>query len=127
MEFHSHVPGPALRPFVDHFWLVRTDVVPYPRQRLFPEGGVTVLFNFGVDQGLVDRSTGRAERFRDCWISGERTRPMVLESPAGSQLAGIRFHPGQPVGADQPRRIPRQGESDNDGICTLQDPIRPAV
>ncbi len=94
MEFHRHVPGPPLDRFVDHFWLVAARGLPHPRQVLFPDGGITVHFNFADPPGLADRTTGEVRRFATSWISGERTLPYTLVMPENVRTLGIRFRPG---------------------------------
>lgn len=94
MDFFRREPAPPLARYIDHFWLVRSGPLPHTRQVLFPDGGVTVHFNFATPPGLVDPDTGGVRRFSTTWISGERTVPYTLDVPGEVALGGIRFRPG---------------------------------
>ncbi len=94
MEYHRHAPVPPLDRLVDHCWLVGADALPFPRQVLFPDGGVTMHFNLADPPGLVDSPSGRVRRFATSWISGERTRPYTLDLAGRVRSVGIRFRPG---------------------------------
>ena len=95
MEFHHHVPHhPFLAACVDHFWLVDQRTTQHPRQNLFPDGGVTILFNLADPHNLIDRYSGERHIHRNAWIAGERFEPYLIETTGATRVAGIRFQPG---------------------------------
>lgn len=73
-------PAPALRPFIQHYWLSRDNLAPL--HRILPDGAVDVVVQW---QG----STGTAQ------VYGTTTQPQDIPLPTAWHFLGIRFQPGQ--------------------------------
>lgn len=79
MGYSELLPPPALRPYVDRFWLRRAGAgVAAGPSRILPDGCIDVL---------IDATTGAAR------VVGTMTRAVLYDAPAG-QLAAVRFRPG---------------------------------
>jgi AraC-like DNA-binding protein len=95
MEFLGHAPPAPLARFVEHLWLARSGAdEPAVEGDQFPAGGVSVLFNLGPPQALIDADTRGIAWYDGAWAAGERERPLRLGAPWGSDLVGIQFRPG---------------------------------
>ncbi len=95
MRFEVFRPEGWLGSFVDHYWKVVVAAKEYPfyQEALLPDGGVTVLFNLGDAQSLIEEN-GCTHEYERSWVSGERTRAITLGSPGSTNLVGIRFKSG---------------------------------
>ena len=87
MHFEVHHPQGWLASFVDHYWRVGVSASEYPfnREVLLPDGGVTVLFNLGDVQNLIEEN-GSVEDYERSWVSGERSRAITLGSPGNTRV-----------------------------------------
>jgi AraC-like DNA-binding protein len=95
MEFLGHAPPAPLSRFVEHLWVARSGAdEPAVEGDQFPAGGVSVLFNLGPPQALIDPATGGITWYDGAWAAGERERPLRLAAPWGSDLVGVQFRPG---------------------------------
>jgi len=95
MEFRLHLPAPPLSRCVEHLWVARSSAAdPTVEGDQFPAGGVSVLFNFGPPQALIDVERGSLTWFDGAWVAGERECPLRLGAPAGADLVGAQFRPG---------------------------------
>jgi AraC-like DNA-binding protein len=93
MRFVPHRPLDPLSRFVDYLWYAEADESLSYQGSQFPTGGVYVLFNLGLPQGL--RGEGEeVSWYQTSWVSGERVHPLHLVSPNGARLLGVHFHPG---------------------------------
>ncbi|KKK06981.1 AraC family transcriptional regulator [Micromonospora sp. HK10] len=119
VHFRRRLPAPALRPYVEHYWLIDWDVTEPFEQRLVPHPAVNLVFQAGgdgvetgelagVDLGLftitvrgVGRVTGvqfRPGGFRPFWrrpvaeLTGQR-RPLA-GGPAPGLFATTPICPG---------------------------------
>jgi AraC-like DNA-binding protein len=86
MAYREILPHPALRPYVDRFWVQAADVAsPLQRQfepqRILPDGCIDVLVSL---------------RRRTCHVVGTMTRALVVSQPAAA-TAAVRFRPGGAV------------------------------
>ena len=81
MLFHqTRAVGRPLAPFVEHLWVARGQLPTLWRNLILPDGAVELMINLGDPQKLCDpEEHARAETFRQSWISGERTAPIVIE------------------------------------------------
>ncbi|NUP08154.1 MAG: AraC family transcriptional regulator [Polyangiaceae bacterium] len=87
--FSSWKP-PALAKLVDHFWAF-TGPTAHVKKRIFPNGCVELLLNFGEPYRQVE---GRGnELCRDAWVSGPQTGPIVVEQPRWQDVLGVRLLP----------------------------------
>jgi len=82
MSYREILPHPALRPYVDRFWVQAPEVAaPLEPQRILPDGCIDLLV------GL---------RRRTCDVVGTMTRALVVSQPAAA-TAAVRFRPGGAV------------------------------
>lgn len=73
-------PAPALRPFVEHYWLSLHN--PAHVHRVVPDGRVDAVIE-------VNEADWQG------WAYGSTTRPTALPCTPGCHYLGIRFRPGQ--------------------------------
>jgi hypothetical protein len=81
-RYREIAPHPALRPFVDRFWITATETTPLPR-RILPDGCIDVLIDL--------------ERSGRVLAVGTMTRAIVFEPRAAVRIAAVRFRPGGAV------------------------------
>src|SRR5262249_51399429 len=74
----------------DHLWACNGPA-SHRRKRVFPNGRVEILLNFGEPYRLVE-GIG-AEVCRSAWLSGPQAGPIVLEQPAHQHVIGVRLRP----------------------------------
>src|SRR5687768_3299010 len=72
-------PASALRPWVECFWTRREDA-DAGAARVLPDGCADLVFDLTAGEGMA---------------VGTMTRPLILPAGAGSELLGVRFHPGR--------------------------------
>lgn len=94
MDFHTYRPGPPLDRFIESMWYQDVSDWPFGRETLLPAAGATLILNLGGPQDLVDEESGSVRVFRDAWVAGERSRPIVLDSHGKAHLLGLQFRPG---------------------------------
>src|SRR5262245_36468230 len=75
-------PHPALRPFVDRFWISET-ATSLPPRRILPDGCIDVLVDLG--RGGQARAVGTM------------THAIVFAPGAPVRIAAVRFRPGGAV------------------------------
>jgi hypothetical protein len=80
--YHELAPHPALRPFVDRFWVSVDPAAPPPR-RILPDGCIDVLIDLGRG--------GRA------MVVGTMTIASIFEPRAPIRIAAVRFRPAGAV------------------------------
>jgi AraC-like DNA-binding protein len=138
VRFRRRLPVPALRPYVEHYWLIDWALVEPFEQRVVPHPAVNVVFQAqqgrpesaeiaGVDTGLfaitlhgVGRATGvqfRPGGFRPFWrrsvaeLTGRR-RPLPAGPPtAPGPSAGAPSGPGPSAGAQAATGLSATGPS----------------
>lgn len=91
-----HFPQPPLSQFVENMWLVDGFVADYTREKILPDGAIELIFDLDPEPKNIFEDVA-SERFRTvkkAWISGERTRYIVIGAARNQSMVGIRFHPG---------------------------------
>jgi AraC-like DNA-binding protein len=83
MAYCEILPHPALRPFVDRFWILTAAAGAEPR-RILPDGCIDVI----VDVDPESDGFGRAAAV------GTMTRALVFQPPERVRSAAVRFRPG---------------------------------
>jgi AraC-like DNA-binding protein len=81
---------PQLHGLIDHLWAY-DGPSSHRLKRVFPNGRVEILLNFGDAYRLVEGAG--AEACRDAWLSGPQVGPIVLEQPAHQRVMGVRLRP----------------------------------
>lgn len=81
---------PHLSGLVDHLWAY-DGASTHRRKRVFPNGRVELLLNFGEPYRVVE---GAATELRwSGWLSGPQAGPMVVEQPTYQHVVGVRLRP----------------------------------
>ena len=88
MEYRERSPHPALRPFVDRFWVSAAEADPGPR-RVLPDGCIDLLIDLHRGARAV--------------VVGTMTRAAVFDPRAPVRTVAVRFRPG---GAGPFLRVP---------------------
>jgi AraC-like DNA-binding protein len=81
---------PHLGGLVDHVWAY-DGASTHRRKRVFPNGRVELLLNFGEPYRVVEG--GDTELRWGAWIGGPQAGPMVVEQPAHQHVLGVRLRP----------------------------------
>jgi AraC-like DNA-binding protein len=77
MAYRELEPHPALRPYVDRFWLRTPDEAVDPR-RILPDGCIDILVS----------GSGKVS------VVGTMTRAVQIDGPSVANVAAVRFRPG---------------------------------
>jgi methylphosphotriester-DNA--protein-cysteine methyltransferase len=95
MRVHIHRPRPPLDAFVENVTWFEDYRPAHKREKLIPDGAVEIIVDLtDRPKKLYDRDDLRRSRdFHDAWISGLRSRWIVVEAQQGSSLVIIRFWP----------------------------------
>jgi len=75
---------------VDHLWAY-DGPSSHRRKRVFPNGCVELILNFGEAYRLVDGAG--VDMCRTAWLSGPQPGPILLEQPTHQHLIGVRLRP----------------------------------
>lgn len=97
MLYREFVPSPPLRPYVECFWIARSEArrSPGPREILLPDGTTQLLLSFGgAYERFEDPVVGRGARVAGSHIVGMRTRGVFIEQEGGEDVFAVRFRAG---------------------------------
>jgi hypothetical protein len=84
-----------LAPYVEHLWVVRGYLPARWRNIILPDGAMELIVNLGDPQKLCARDNPEKHTiFRQSWISGERTTPIVIDEIGYVHLVGVRLRAG---------------------------------
>jgi AraC-like DNA-binding protein len=81
---------PQLSGLIDHLWAY-DGPSSHRRKRVFPNGRVELILNFGEPYRVVDGAG--VEVCRRAWISGPQVGPVLLQQPAHQHVVGVRLRP----------------------------------
>lgn len=91
-----HFPQPPLSQFVENMWLVQGFIADYTREKILPDGAIELIIDLDSQpKSIFENET--SENFRTVtkgWISGERTRYIIIAADTNQLMVGIRFRPG---------------------------------
>lgn len=89
-------PKPPLSHFVENLWLVEAYAVDYTREKILPDGAIELIFDLDTGPKTIFESENSTEfrTVRKAWVSGERTRYLVIGAEKNQSMVGIRFRPG---------------------------------
>jgi len=87
MSYQQYKPHPALRPYIDAYWTVKSGPA---RTRILPDGCVDLICNFGSPV-TSDNNILAPDHV---YLIGTMTRFSDTVSTAETNLLGIRFKPG---------------------------------
>lgn len=91
MSYRQFQPGPALRPYIDAYWTIRTEKTVNQITRILPDGCMDIIYNAGRE--LQDLAEGLTFRHETAYLVGTMTRYIDTWSQDHSHLIGIRFKP----------------------------------
>lgn len=87
--------SPTLAPYVEHLWMARGHLPVRWRNMILPDGAMELIINLGDPQTLCALADPtRQTIFRNSWISGERTEPIVIDEAGYVHLVGVRLRAG---------------------------------
>lgn len=91
-----HFPQPPLSQFVENMWLVEGFEAGYTREKILPDGAIELIIDLDTQPKSIfeDEASDRFRTVKKAWISGERTRYIVIGADANQSMVGIRFRPG---------------------------------
>jgi AraC-like DNA-binding protein len=81
---------PELADLVDHLWAYRGPT-SHRRKRVFPNGRVELLLNFGDPYRMLEGAG--TDVCRAAWVGGPQVGPLVVEQPRHQECLGIRLRP----------------------------------
>ena len=96
MIHRLHFPKFPLSQFVENIWYVQGQFVDYAREKILPDGAIELIIDLDSWPKKIFDDELTTERYRTvqkAWISGERTRYIVIGTDS-THLIGIRFKPG---------------------------------
>ncbi|MCZ7440338.1 AraC family transcriptional regulator [Micromonospora sp. WMMC241] len=122
VRFRRRLPAPALRPWVEHYWLVDWDLTEPFDQQVVPHPSVNVVFR------AQDGATEHGE------IAGVDTGLFTVSLHGTGRVTGVQFRPGgfrpfwrRPVAELTGRRVPLAAEpvcpGDDDERCRRLDDL----
>lgn len=87
------LPQGRLAELVEAVWASRGEGV-FTQEEILPRTPTEVLFALGETHWLRDPlEPARDRAYTRAFVSGLQTRPLAVESPANSEMAGIRLRP----------------------------------
>jgi AraC-like DNA-binding protein len=91
-----HFPQPPLSQFVENIWLVEGFAASYTREKILPDGAIELIIDLDTEPKTIfeDEASERFRTVKRAWISGERTRYLVIGAEKNQAMVGIRFRPG---------------------------------
>jgi AraC-like DNA-binding protein len=99
MERLLLAPGPPLSRFVELLWYYRNDPQPHGKERLMPDGCISVVINLAEDRTrLYDPDDTRKMFTLDgCTLSGPQTKSFAIDTDEQNHVVGISFRPAGAV------------------------------
>lgn len=92
MRYVEHLPAQQLRPFIDAYWVLKTDSLFTPLKRRIVADGCTEIFvNIGSSTPTINAEI--ALRPGKSYLGGTMTRASVVASLPNTNFVGIRFKP----------------------------------
>jgi AraC-like DNA-binding protein len=92
-------PGPPLSRFVEYIWYYQNEPRPHAKERLMPDGCVSLVVNLAEDCiRLYDPDDTRKVRVMDgCSLSGPQTKSFAIDTDEQTLVVGVAFHPAGAV------------------------------
>ena len=91
-----HFPQLPLSQFVENMWLVQGHEKGYRREKILPDGAIELIFDLDTEPKNIfeDEASEGFRAVKKAWISGERTRYIVIGAETNASMVGVRFRPG---------------------------------
>jgi AraC-like DNA-binding protein len=90
-----HTPGYPLSQFVENFWFVKCPREECTREKILPDGAIELMINLGSPHKVFESEN--STNFSLCkraWLSGPKSKFIVIDETGGYNLIGIRFKKG---------------------------------
>lgn len=114
LGFAWYEPSEALKPYVEGYWCIDTTLNQPKKERQHPNGGLSLVFNFGDDIWTNGEGKGQT-----CYFEGVTTNSNHLIMSGRVNALGIRFKAGR---ARQVFRLPlRHIKNVRGDACELFD------
>ena len=99
------IPAPPLSRFVELLWYYDNAPQPHRKERLMPDGCVSLVVNLMEDQTrLYDpEDTTKVSKFSGCSVSGPHSKSFAIDTDEQTCVIGISF---RPAGASPFLRFP---------------------
>jgi AraC-like DNA-binding protein len=99
MERLRLAPGPPLSRFVELLWYYRNDPQPHAKERLMPDGCVSIVINLAEDQTRLYDPDDTRKMFTlgGCTLSGPQTKSFAIDTDEQNHVVGISFRPAGAV------------------------------
>ena len=99
MPHKQVLPGPPLSRFVELLWYYENTPQPHQKERLMPDGCITLVINLFEDETRLydpdDMSNVR--KFNGCSVSGPHTKCFAIDTDEQTCVIGISFRPAGAV------------------------------
>jgi AraC-like DNA-binding protein len=87
-------PRAELADFVEKLWLVEAPAQPHARERILPDGSMTLVVNLADDEVRTYAPDGACARLRGSSVHGAQDAPFMIDTAEQSQVVGVHFKPG---------------------------------
>ena len=93
MEYTTYLPGPELSRQVKFYWsLESSDEMPHEKERIFPDGCIELIFNYGDRFRKFDSET-QSHLQPACFIHGQLKTYFELQATGRIGIFSARLHP----------------------------------
>jgi len=91
-----HIPRAPLSEFVNLFWYWDGYLQPHRRERMLPDGSMTIVFNLAEDRIRLyaPETSTLCNTIRGHVLCGARSQPMIADTANMVTTLGIQFKPG---------------------------------
>jgi AraC-like DNA-binding protein len=87
-------PRAELADFIEKLWLVEAPAQPHARERILPDGSMTLVLNLADDEVRLYAPDGACTRLRGASLHGAQATPFVIDTAEQSRVVGVHFKPG---------------------------------
>jgi AraC-like DNA-binding protein len=88
------VPSAPLAGFVAKLWLCDAPALPHARERVLPDGTMTLVVNLADDEVRHYGGDGACHRLPGITLHGPQSAPFVIDTAEQRSVMGVHFAPG---------------------------------
>ena len=93
-EFHILPVSPPLNQWIQFVWISKGEN-DTTKSKILPNGVIELILNFGNKQKTLDKDSLKTDKyFKNYWVAGLQSQPIIIQSLTDTNLIGIRFLPG---------------------------------
>ena len=86
--------SPPLNQSIQFIWISKGEN-DTTKSKILPNGAIELILNFGNKQKTLDTNTLKTDTyFKNYWVAGLQSHPIIIQSLTDTNLIGIRFLPG---------------------------------